>query len=117
MVKLIPLVQDLNAWKHHFSEMAKGNRHREYVVKGTGPKSTTDSLVKITSPTASVIERARALVKGTRKRKLTTTTTTNKRNKKSKVSRKKKKQKNIKKQKHSKTIRTKVSNKKKRGVF
>ena len=113
MVKLIPLVQDLEAWKHHFREMAKGNRHGQYVVKGTGPKTASDSLVKIISPTASAIERAKALVKGTRKRKLTTTT--NKRNKKQKVSRKKKKQKKIKKQK--KTIRTKLSNRKKRGVF
>ena len=54
--------------------MAKGNRHGEYVVKGTGPKTASDSLVKIISPTASAIERAKALVKGTRKRKLTTTT-------------------------------------------
>ena len=53
------------------TSLAKGNRHGEYVVKGTGPKSTTDLLVKIISPTASVIERARALVKGTIKRKLT----------------------------------------------
>ena len=36
MLKLIPLVQDLEAWKHHFREMAKGNRHKQYVVKGLG---------------------------------------------------------------------------------
>ena len=114
MVKLIPLVQDLEAWKHHFREMAKGNRHGEYVVKGAGPKSTTDPVVKIISPTASGIERAKALVKVSRKRK---SISINKKNKKSRVVRKKKPQRKIKKQKGSKIIRPKVSRKKKKGVF
>ena len=39
MVKLIPLVQDLEAWKQHFREMAKGNRHGQFVVKGLGSQT------------------------------------------------------------------------------
>ena len=59
MVKLIPLVQDLEAWKHHFREMAKGNRHKQYVVKGLGSQTEKNPInIKMVSPTEAVVERA-----------------------------------------------------------
>ena len=63
MVKLIPLVQDLEAWKHHFREMAKGNRHGQYVVKGLGFQTEKNPInIKMVSPTEADVERAKALV-------------------------------------------------------
>ena len=63
MVKLIPLVQDLEAWKHHFREMAKGNRHKQYVVKGLGSQTEKNPInIKMVSPTEAAVERAKALV-------------------------------------------------------
>ena len=63
MVKLIPLVQDLEAWKHHFREMAKGNRHGQYVVKGLGLQTEKNPInIKMVSPTEAAVERAKALV-------------------------------------------------------
>ena len=63
MVKLIPLVQDLEAWKHHFREMAKGNRHGQYVVKGLGSKTEKQPIdIQMVSPTEAAVERAKALV-------------------------------------------------------
>ena len=63
MVKLIPLVQDLEAWKHHFREMAKGNRHKQYVVKRLGSQTEKNPInIKMVSPTEAAVERAKALV-------------------------------------------------------
>ena len=63
MVKLIPLVQDLEAWKHHFREMAKGNRHGQYVVKGLGSQTEKQTVdIEMVSPTEAAVERAKALV-------------------------------------------------------
>ena len=78
MVKLIPLVQDLEAWKHHFREMVKGNRHGQYVVKGFGSQTKKNPInIKMVSPTEAAVERAKALVhlekkenKPTEKRKI-----------------------------------------------
>ena len=78
MVKLIPLVQDLEAWKHHFREMAKGNWHGQYVVKGLGSQTKKNPInIKMVSPTEAAVERAKALVhlekkenKPTEKRKM-----------------------------------------------
>ena len=70
MVKLIPLVQDLEAWKHHFREMAKGNRHKQYVVKGLGSQTEKNPInIKMVSPTETAIERAKALVENKPKEK------------------------------------------------
>ena len=70
MVKLIPLVQDLEAWKHHFREMAKGNRHKQYVVKGLGSQTEKNPInIKMVSPTESAVERAKALVENKPKEK------------------------------------------------
>ena len=63
MFKLIPLVQDLEDWKHHFREMAKGNRHGQYVVKGLGSQTEKKPIdIKIMSPIEAAVERAKALV-------------------------------------------------------
>ena len=62
MVKLIPLVQDIEAWKHHFKEMAKGNRHGQTVIQGSGIKQHKDSVIKMVTPTAQAVERAKALL-------------------------------------------------------
>ena len=57
MVKLIPLVQDLEAWKHHFSEMSKGNQHGQYVVKGLGTKTEQKNPdIKMVSPTEAAVD-------------------------------------------------------------
>ena len=70
MVKLIPLVQDLEVWKHHFSEMSKGNRHGQYVVKGLGTKTEQKAPdIKMVSPTEAAVERAKALVDPEKKEK------------------------------------------------
>ena len=70
MVKLIPLVQDLEAWKHHFREMAKGNRHGQYVVKGLGSQTEKNPInIKMVSPTEAAVERAKALVENKPKEK------------------------------------------------
>ena len=70
MVKLIPLVQDLEAWKHHFREMAKGNRHGQYVVKGLGSQTKKNTIdIKMVSPTKADVERAKALVENKPKEK------------------------------------------------
>ena len=70
MVKLIPLVQDLEAWKHHFREMAKGNRHKQYVVKGLGSQTKKNPInIKMVSPTEAVVEREKALVENKPKKK------------------------------------------------
>ena len=73
MAKLIPLVQDLEAWKHRIREMAKGNRHGQYVVKGVGSQTEKTPInIKMVSPTKASVERAKALVenkpKGKRKK-------------------------------------------------
>ena len=44
MAKLIPLVQDLEAWKHRIREMAKGNHHGQYVVKGVGSQTDISNI-------------------------------------------------------------------------
>ena len=63
MVKLIPLVQDLEGWKHHFREMTKGNRHGQYVVKGLGSQKEKNPIdIKMMSPTEAAVEREKALV-------------------------------------------------------
>ena len=62
MVKLIPLVQDIEAWKHHFREMAKGNRHGQTVIKGSGTKRHKDTVIKMVTPTTQAVERAKALL-------------------------------------------------------
>ena len=70
MVKLIPLVQDLEAWKHHFREMAKGNRHGQYVVKGLGSQTKKNPIdIKMVSPTKTAVEIAKALVENKPKEK------------------------------------------------
>ena len=75
MVKLIRLVQDLEAWKHHFTEMAKGNRHGQYVVEGLGSQSEKNPIdIKMMSPTEAAVERAiKALVHLEKKEKKTRT--------------------------------------------
>ena len=63
MVKLIPLVQDLEVWKHHFRERIKGNRHGQYVVKGLGSQTEKNHInIEMMSPTEAAVERAKALV-------------------------------------------------------
>ena len=63
MVNLIPFVQDLEAWKHHCREMAKGNRHGQFVVKGLGSQTKKNPInIKMVSPTEAALERAKALV-------------------------------------------------------
>ena len=63
MVKLIPLVQDLEAWKLHFRNMAKGDRHGQYVVKGLGSHTEKHPIdIKMMSPTEAAVERAKSLV-------------------------------------------------------
>ena len=70
MVKLIPLVQDLEAWKHHLREMAKGNRHGQYVVKGLGSQTKKNPIdIKMVSPTKAIVKRAKALVENKPKEK------------------------------------------------
>ena len=70
MVKLIPLVQDLEAWKHHFREMAKGIRHGQYVVKGLGSQTEKKPInIKMVSPTEAAVERAKPLVENKPKEK------------------------------------------------
>ena len=70
MVKLIPLVQDLEAWKHHFREMAKGYRHKQYVVKGLGSQTEKNPInIKMVSSTEAAVERAKALVENKPKEK------------------------------------------------
>ena len=85
MVKLVPLVQDIDAWKHHFKEMAKGNRYKQYAIQGSGTQR--DPVIKTVTPTDAAFERAKALIKNTKPRK---TPMRNKVNKKSKISRVKK---------------------------
>ena len=58
-----PLLPDLEAWKHHFREMAKDNRHGQYVVKGLGSQTEKNPIdIKMMSPTEAAVERAKALV-------------------------------------------------------
>ena len=59
MVNLIPLVQDL---EDHFREMAKGNRHGQYAVKGIGSQTEKNPIDIKMSPTEAGVERAKTLV-------------------------------------------------------
>ena len=62
MVKCIPLVQDIGAWTHHFKEMAKGNRHGQLVIQGSGTKTRKYPVIKMVSPTTAAVERAKVLI-------------------------------------------------------
>ena len=63
MVKLTPFVQDLEAWKHHLREMARDNRHGQYVLKGLGSQTKKNPIdIKMVAPTESTVERGKALV-------------------------------------------------------
>ena len=63
VVKLIPLVKDLEAWNHDFREMAKCNRHGQYVVKGLGSQTEKNPIdIKMMSLTEAAAERAKALI-------------------------------------------------------
>ena len=64
MVKLIPLVQDLDAWKHHFRKMSKGIHQGQNVISKVKVAPVESPItIKIISPTEAALERAKAQLK------------------------------------------------------
>ena len=68
MGKLVPLKQNIKAWKRHFKDMAKGKRNEQKSKVKVAPVKRPITIKSIT-PTGAALERAKAQLKQTRKKR------------------------------------------------